>query len=37
MDDRDGDPVFLAESVWEMNYKSQKHDDVQFLKTKELE
>ncbi len=37
MDDRDGDPVFLAESLWEMNYKSQKHEDVQFLKTKELE
>lgn len=37
MADRDGDPVFMASSAWDLDFKMQKHDNIQFLKTKELE
>jgi peptide chain release factor 3 len=37
MNDRDGDPVFMANSAWELGYKMKQNDKVQFLKTKELE
>jgi len=37
MTDRDGDPVFLAQGAWELNFKVSNHEDIQFLKTKELE
>jgi peptide chain release factor 3 len=37
MVDRDGDPVFMAASPWELNYKTQSNEAIRFLKTKELE
>ncbi len=37
MADRDGDPVFMAASPWELNYKTQSNEAIRFLKTKELE
>ncbi len=37
MGDRDGDPVFLANGDWELNYKQRDNPDISFLKTKELE
>ena len=33
--DRDGDPVFLAKSVWDINYQTEKHPDLTFGATKE--
>ncbi|MEL7544538.1 MAG: peptide chain release factor 3 [Pseudomonadota bacterium] len=35
--DRDDDPVFMAQSQWELDYKAKTFEDVRFLKTKELE
>ncbi len=35
--DRDDQPVFMAKNAWEMNYVVEKHTDLEFLKTKELE
>ncbi len=35
--DRDERPVFLAESTWELNYKMQKSEGLEFLATRELE
>ncbi len=35
--DRDERPVFLAESAWELNYKMDKAEGVEFLATRELE
>jgi len=37
MSDRDGDPVYLATSAWELKFKVENNEDIQFLKTKELE
>lgn len=34
--DRDENPVFLAESAWELDYKVRNNEDLEFLKTKEL-
>jgi peptide chain release factor 3 len=33
--DRDGDPVFLAKSAWDINYQKEKHPDLLFSATKE--
>jgi len=33
--DRDGDPVFLAKSAWDVGYQQQKHPDLAFGATKE--
>ena len=33
--DRDGDPVFLAKSAWDVGYQEQKHPDLSFGATKE--
>ncbi len=33
--DRDGDPVFLAKSAWDINYQTEKHPDLTFSATKE--
>ena len=33
--DRDGAPVFLAKSAWEMGYVAEKFPNVKFLKTRE--
>jgi len=33
--DRDGAPVFLAKSAWEMGYVAEKFPGVKFLKTRE--
>jgi peptide chain release factor 3 len=33
--DRDGNPVFLARNMWELNHQMQSHPDVRFTKTKE--
>jgi len=33
--DRDGDPVFLAKSAWDINYQQEKHPDLVFSATKE--
>lgn len=35
--DRDDDPVFLAQSAWELDYKAKTFENIRFLKTKELE
>ena len=37
MTDRDGDPVFMAASAWDLDFKMQKNEQIRFLKTKELE
>jgi len=37
MTDRDGDPVYLAPSAWELKFKVDNNEDIAFLKTKELE
>jgi peptide chain release factor 3 len=37
MSDRDGDPVYLAPSAWELRFKVENNEDIAFLKTKELE
>lgn len=37
MADRDGDPVFMAKSAWDLDFKIEKNQDITFLKTKELE
>jgi len=37
MTDRDGDPVFMAKSAWDLDFKIEKNEAIQFLKTKELE
>jgi len=37
MTDRDGDPVFMAASPWELNYKIESNEAIRFSKTKELE
>ncbi len=34
-EDRDGSPVFLAASAWELNYTQEKWPDLTFLKAKE--
>ena len=34
-EDRDGAPVFLAKSVWELNYSAGKYPAVKFTATKE--
>ena len=33
--DRDGAPVFLAKSAWEMGYVAEKFPNVKLLKTRE--
>ncbi len=33
--DRDGHPVFLAKSAWDINYQQEKHPDLAFSATKE--
>src|SRR3990167_2521926 len=33
--DRDGDPVFLAKSSWDVNYQAEKNPDLTFSATKE--
>jgi peptide chain release factor 3 len=33
--DRDGNPVFMAKSVWDVNYQAERHPDVEFTATKE--
>jgi peptide chain release factor 3 len=33
--DRDGYPVFMAKSVWDVNYQAERHPDVVFSATKE--
>jgi peptide chain release factor 3 len=33
--DRDGAPVFLAKSAWEMGYVAERHPHVKLLKTRE--
>ena len=35
--DRDGQPVFLAKSAWELNYTAENNPDIEFLKTRELD
>ncbi len=37
MTDRDGDPVFMAKSAWDLDFKIEKNEAIQFLRTKELE
>jgi peptide chain release factor 3 len=37
MADRDGDPVFMCQGPWELRYKEEANEDIQFLKTKELD
>ncbi len=37
LSDRDGQPVFLAASPWELNYRIENNQRIEFLKTKELE
>ncbi len=34
--DRYDNPVFLAKSAWELDYKVQKNEEIEFLKTREL-
>ena len=34
--DRNGDPVFMAGGVWELDFHIKKHDGIEFLKTKEI-
>jgi peptide chain release factor 3 len=33
--DRDGDPVFMARSVWDVSYQQERHPDLAFSATKE--
>ena len=33
--DRDGGPVFLAKSAWEIGYVADRFPNVKFLKTRE--
>ena len=33
--DRDGAPVFLAKSAWELGYVADKFPNIRFLKTRE--
>ena len=33
--DRDGAPVFLAKSAWEMGYVGERYPNVRFAKTRE--
>ena len=33
--DRDGDPVFLAKSAWDVNYQAERNPDLVFSATKE--
>jgi len=33
--DRDGDPVFMAKSVWDVGYQQEKNPDLEFNATKE--
>ncbi len=33
--DRDGNPVFMAKSVWDVNYQAERHPEVAFSATKE--
>ena len=33
--DRDGAPVFLAKSAWEIGYVAERFPNVKFLKTRE--
>jgi len=33
--DRDGDPVFMAKSVWDVGYQQEKNPDLKFNATKE--
>jgi len=34
--DRNGDPVFLANGEWELDFHIKKHEGIEFLKTKEI-
>ena len=33
--DRDGDPVFMARSVWDVNYQQERNPELTFSATKE--
>ena len=33
--DRDGNPVFLAQSVWDVNYQAERHPELTFAATRE--
>ncbi|NCP10526.1 MAG: peptide chain release factor 3, partial [Sphingomonadales bacterium] len=33
--DRDGDPVFLAKSAWDVNYQAERNPELSFNATKE--
>jgi len=33
--DRDGDPVFLAKSAWEVGYVADRYSRVKFMATRE--
>ena len=35
--DRDGDPVYMSNSAWDLSFKEQNNEAITFLKTKELE
>ena len=37
MTDRDDDPVYLSAGAWDLSFKEQNNEAIQFLKTKELE
>ena len=37
MADRDGDPVFMAQTPWELDYKTKDNESIEFLRTKELQ
>jgi len=37
MTDRDGDPVYMAKTPWDLKHKEQTHEGIRFLKTKELQ
>nr|WP_321980584.1 peptide chain release factor 3 [uncultured Cohaesibacter sp.] len=34
--DREGSPVFLAKSQWEIDFTKERHPDITFMKTREL-
>ena len=34
--DRYDNPVFLAKNAWELDYKIQKNEEIEFMKTREL-
>ena len=34
--DREGSPVFLAKSQWELDYTKERNPDITFMKTREL-